>query len=202
MEIVHQLPGRVRFRIAELDSIEYCHGVLEWLKRDARIKSALIKTACNSLTVYYDAAELNVEDIFDLLSKDKITKPPAVEKKPVTVDREIKAEKEKAEKIKKTAPPAAKKKPVTGDGALKTDEEKAAAAKKKPVTAERKLKADKEKAAAALVPETKKETAPGAPKKKAAGKRVAAGKPRKRAAAAAASKKSTTAKKKISPRKK
>jgi hypothetical protein len=169
MEIVHQLPGRVRFRIPELDSIEYCHGVLEWLKSDARIKSASIKTACNSLTVYYDAAKLNIEDIFDLLSKDKKTKPPAVGKKPVAAA---------AEKTKKPTPPAAKKKPISADGELKADEEKAAAA--------------------ALVKKTKNKATAGAPKKKPAVKR-AVSKPRKRTAAATASKKAPTAKKKRSP---
>jgi hypothetical protein len=67
MKIIHQVPGRVRFRIPKLDDADYGNGVLAALKSEANINDASIRRACCSLTVRYDAAALTTKDIEALL---------------------------------------------------------------------------------------------------------------------------------------
>ncbi len=96
MEIVHQLPGRVRIRIPEIESTNYCKRVVEGSANDARIKDLRINPACISLTVCYDPIRMETKDILDLLDTEKPIKQPAAKKKqPAAPAKKIKADKKK-----------------------------------------------------------------------------------------------------------
>ncbi len=81
MEIVHQLPGRVRIRTPEIESKDYCQRVVEKSANDERIKDLRINPACISLTVCYDPIRMEIIDVLDLLGKEKPIKQPAAKKK-------------------------------------------------------------------------------------------------------------------------
>jgi hypothetical protein len=134
-EIVHQLPGRVRMRIPELCSSEYRQKLLESFSGDARITDVFIKEACCSLTVYYDAQRLNLEDVSDFVSRAKKTKQPATGEKlvpaggkPPAAEKKGAAKAAPAETSKEAAPHPAPKKP----GAARKGRQSARATKKEP----------------------------------------------------------------------
>ena len=81
MEIVHQLPGRVRIRIPEIESTNYCQRVVEGSANDERINDLRINPTCISLTVCYDPLRMEIKDILDLLDAEKPIKRPAAKKK-------------------------------------------------------------------------------------------------------------------------
>ncbi|MBC8420581.1 MAG: hypothetical protein H8E10_18515 [Desulfobacterales bacterium] len=85
MEIIHQLPGRVRVRIPKLGSKDYCQQVVKELGNDDRIQDLRISSACNSLTVCYDAMRIEIKDVLDLLGEEKLIKQPAAKKEPATM---------------------------------------------------------------------------------------------------------------------
>ncbi|MBC8433372.1 MAG: hypothetical protein H8D96_15785 [Desulfobacterales bacterium] len=81
MEIVHQLPGRVRIRIPEIESTNYCQRVVEGSANDARIKDLRINPACISLTVCYDPIRMEIKDVLDFLGEARPIKRPVAKKK-------------------------------------------------------------------------------------------------------------------------
>ena len=81
MEIVHQLPGRVRIRIPEIESKDYCQRIVEGSANDERIKDLRINPACISLTICYDPIRMEIEDVLNLLDAEKPIKQPAAKKK-------------------------------------------------------------------------------------------------------------------------
>ena len=91
MEIIHQLPGRVRIRIPELESKDYCQRVVEESANDDRIKDLRISPACISLTVCYDPIQMEIKDVLDLLGEEKPIKQPVAQKKPGLVNKKAKA---------------------------------------------------------------------------------------------------------------
>ncbi len=91
MKIIHQLPGRVRIRIPELESEDYRQRVAEELASDARIKDLRITPACNSLTVYYDPVRVEIKDVMDLLGEEKLTERPAPKKKAAPTGKKARA---------------------------------------------------------------------------------------------------------------
>ena len=95
MEIVHQLPGRVRIRTPEIESKNYCQRLVEGSANDERIKDLRINPACNSLTVCYDPIRMEIKDILDLLDAEKPIKLPVAKKKPGLADKKPKVAKAK-----------------------------------------------------------------------------------------------------------
>ncbi|MBL7177570.1 MAG: hypothetical protein ISS66_17250 [Desulfobacteraceae bacterium] len=77
MEIIHQLPGRVRIRIPNLQSEEYCRQVVGELSNDDRINDLRIISACNSLIVHYDPIRIGIKDVMDLLGEETAGQPTA-----------------------------------------------------------------------------------------------------------------------------
>lgn len=74
MEIVHQLPGRVRIRAPEIESEGFCKKVIEELTNDDRITETRISSACNSMVVCYDPIRIKIEDLLGLLDGKKSEK--------------------------------------------------------------------------------------------------------------------------------
>jgi hypothetical protein len=67
MHIVHQLPGRLRIRILELQSDEFCRKLTALLSQDDRITDLWATPACYSLTLHYDPLKITVPEIMALL---------------------------------------------------------------------------------------------------------------------------------------
>ena len=96
MEIVHQLPGRLRIRVPEIESRDYCRRVLDGSANDARIKDLRINPACISLTVCYDPIRMEIKDILDFLGEARPVKRPIAKKKlPAGPAKKIKANKKR-----------------------------------------------------------------------------------------------------------
>lgn len=77
MEIIHQLPGRVRIRIPNLESEKLCRQVVEGLAKDDRLNELRISSACNSLIVHYDPIRIGIKDVMDLLREETAGQPVA-----------------------------------------------------------------------------------------------------------------------------
>lgn len=127
MEIIHQLPGRVRIRIPKLESNDYCQRVVEELANDDRIKDLRITSACNSLTVYYDPMRIQIKDVLDLLGEEKPIKQPVAQKKPGLADKKTKAV--EAKSVASATAKIEKEQPAEPGEKTKVDEKRPAAAK-------------------------------------------------------------------------
>jgi hypothetical protein len=77
MKILHQLPGRLRVRLPQLRSDEYCHGLTEKLKGDERISDISLARGCYSLTIFYSPKTITVPEILDLLRREEPGEGPA-----------------------------------------------------------------------------------------------------------------------------
>ena len=75
MEIVHQLPGRVRIRNPEIESEGYCSKIVEELANDDRITDMRISSACNSMVVCYDPVRIQIKELLNLLRKEAPVEP-------------------------------------------------------------------------------------------------------------------------------
>ena len=83
MTIVHQLPGRLRIRLPEVEDSEFSRKLTALFSQDERIADLWVTPACNSLTLYYDPLRITVPEIMASLqmARDRAihgeeTKPP------------------------------------------------------------------------------------------------------------------------------
>jgi hypothetical protein len=67
MNIVHQLPGRVRIRLPGLQAPAFSQKLTEQLSQDDRITDVWVTPGCSSLTLCYEPLEITVPEIMALV---------------------------------------------------------------------------------------------------------------------------------------
>jgi len=106
MEIAHQLPGRLRVRMAELESDSHCRKISELLERDERITGHRISADCNSLILFYDPTCMDANAVLEMLSGIKPVGETATSSKPQLDALEEKTPSGKPQKAFQNAPRA------------------------------------------------------------------------------------------------